>query len=145
MSDLEPQMAGWRRAMLAARIKSSVLDELEGHLREDIERRIESGNEPQKAFDAAAARMGSPAQLRHEFQKVPFKPFINMTPIARQRLTNLLVVTALIAISVAFLLPPVAKLKAHETLAFWDIVICVVGVVTMIGGGFVAARMRLIK
>src|SRR5688500_16731372 len=124
MPELEPQIAAWRRAMLAKRIKSSVLEELESHLREDIEHMMQSGTAAQQAFDAAAARMGSPAQLRHEFQKVPFKPSIHMTPIARQRLTNLLVITAIIAVSVAFLLPLVAKLKAHETLAFWDIAVC---------------------
>jgi hypothetical protein len=145
MPELEPQIAAWRRAMLATRIKSSVLEELESHLREDIEHMMESGSDAQQAFEIATRRMGSPAQLRNEFQKVPFKPYINMTPIARQRLTNLLIITAIIATSVAFLLPPVAKLKAHETLAFWDVIVCAMGLLTMVVGGFLAARVRLIK
>ena len=35
-----------------------VLDELEGHLRDDIEEQLRGGSDPERAFHAAKARMG---------------------------------------------------------------------------------------
>jgi hypothetical protein len=143
MPELETRIAGWRRAMLATRIKSSVLEELESHLREDIEHMMQAGTDAQEAFDIATQHMGPPDQLRKEFQKVPFKPFIYMTPIARRRLTEILVVVAMIATSAGLFLPMVAKWKAHEALSFWDIAVSVIWMaVTVIAGGYCAARVR---
>ena len=43
MNNFDPDIAAWRRQLIAAGIKSAeVLDELESHLREDIERRDSS-------------------------------------------------------------------------------------------------------
>ena len=44
MFDLEKAIADWRRQMLAAGIKTPVpLEELESHLREEIEQQMKSG------------------------------------------------------------------------------------------------------
>ena len=49
MFDLEQSIGKWRRQMLAAGIKTPVpLEELEIHLREEIERQIKSGLNEQK-------------------------------------------------------------------------------------------------
>src|SRR6185369_15420230 len=64
-------IAQWRRRMLAAGIETPVpLDELESHLREDIEHELQSGRNAEEAFAAAVQRIGSPDALKREFVKV---------------------------------------------------------------------------
>jgi len=70
MFNLDQAVADWRRQMAAAGIESAeVLDELESHLRDDVERQVCSGAEAQRAFDSAVRRMGSAQALRREFAK----------------------------------------------------------------------------
>jgi hypothetical protein len=72
MFDLEQSISDWRLQMLAAGIKTPVpLEELESHLREEIERQIKSGlslNE-QEAFNFAVRKIGQAEKLKMEFQK----------------------------------------------------------------------------
>lgn len=70
MFDLEQSISKWRQQMLAAGIKSPVpLEELESHLREDIEQQVRAGADEARAFEIAAQRIGSPAPLKKEFMK----------------------------------------------------------------------------
>jgi leader peptidase (prepilin peptidase)/N-methyltransferase len=70
MFDLEQAIAEWREQMLAAGVKTPVpLVELESHLRDDIEAKIQSGLTAQKAFDAAALQIGRGHLLEDEFAK----------------------------------------------------------------------------
>jgi hypothetical protein len=71
MFDLEQAITEWRQQMLAAGIKTPVpLEELENHLREDIERQMKSGLDAEKAFGAAIQRIGQAHALENEFKKV---------------------------------------------------------------------------
>jgi hypothetical protein len=71
MFDLEQSIAEWRRQMLDAGIKSPVLlEELEGHLREDFEQQARSGSSAQQAFDGAVQRIGQTSMLTTEFDKI---------------------------------------------------------------------------
>jgi len=71
MFNLEQSIAEWRKQMLAAGIKTPVpLEELESHLREDIERQMESGVSAEKAFASAARKIGRVYALQTEFAKV---------------------------------------------------------------------------
>ena len=71
MFNLEQSIAEWRRQMLTAGIKTPVpLEELEIHLREEIERQMESGLSEQKAFAIAAGKIGQTNLLKQEFQKI---------------------------------------------------------------------------
>jgi len=71
MFNLETSITEWRRQMLAAGIKTPVpLDELENHLREEIERQMRSGADDERAFEAAAQKIGSASALKSEFKKV---------------------------------------------------------------------------
>ena len=55
MFNLEQSLADWRQQMLAAGIKTPVpLEELETHLREEIERQMKSGLPKQEAFEISA-------------------------------------------------------------------------------------------
>ncbi len=71
MFNLEQAIADWRRQLADAGIKSAnVLDELEDHLRDDIEQQTRSGADPQKAFDSAVLRIGQARALRDEFGRL---------------------------------------------------------------------------
>ncbi len=70
MFDLEKAIADWRRQMLAADIKTPVpLEELEAHLRDEIERQMKSAMNEQTAFEIAAGRIGQAGLLKMEFKK----------------------------------------------------------------------------
>jgi hypothetical protein len=71
MFDLEKSISGWRQQMLAAGIKAPVpLEELENHLREEIEWQLRAGESEPIAFAAAVRQMGGSAALKPEFAKV---------------------------------------------------------------------------
>jgi len=71
MFNLEQSIAEWRRQMLAAGIKTPVpLEELEIHLREEIERRINSGQSEADAFSSAARNIGQAQLVQNEFAKI---------------------------------------------------------------------------
>jgi hypothetical protein len=73
MFNLEQSIADWRQQMLAAGIAKPVpLEELESHLREEIERQMKSGlslNE-QEAFNFAIQKIGQAHMIQDEFKKV---------------------------------------------------------------------------
>src|SRR5262245_24230940 len=71
MFNLEQAIADWRRRMCLGGIKSGeVIDELESHLRDEIERQLRSGADEQHAYEAAVAAIGEVNALRVEFAKV---------------------------------------------------------------------------
>jgi len=70
MFDLDQAIAEWRRQMLAAGIKTPApLEELESHLREDVEQGMRSGLIAEAAFETAVQRMGQTDALKAEFKK----------------------------------------------------------------------------
>jgi hypothetical protein len=71
MFNLEQAIFAWQKQMLAAGIKSPVpLEELEIHLREEIERQMKSGLSEQTSFEAAVQQIGKAHMLKNEFEKV---------------------------------------------------------------------------
>jgi hypothetical protein len=71
MFDLKQAVAEWRRQLRAGGFKSTnVLDELESHLREDLQRQMESGESAEQAFEAAVRRIGPANLLKCEFAKL---------------------------------------------------------------------------
>ena len=71
MRDLEELVANWRAQMVAGGIKSpQVLDELESHLRDDLEAQVRAGFTATRAFEIAVQRLGQAASLECEFEKV---------------------------------------------------------------------------
>ena len=81
MFDLEQAIGNWRQNMLAVGVKTPApLEELESHLREEIEQRINSGLSPQSAFVVAAQEIGKAHMLENEFNKV------SGTSIAQERI-----------------------------------------------------------
>ena len=71
MFELETSIADWRKQMLAAGIKTPVpLEELEIHLRDEIDRRINSGLCEADAFSSAARNVGQAHLVQTEFAKI---------------------------------------------------------------------------
>ena len=70
MFNLEQAIAEWRQQMLATGIQTPVpLEELEIHLREEIERQTKAGLTPQDAFISAVQKLGTAQAVRAEFEK----------------------------------------------------------------------------
>lgn len=107
MSDLETRIATWRQQMLAAGMKAPVpLDELENHLRDAVEHHLNAGADAAVAFEAAVHRLGAPAQLEQEFQQINAQTFM------KKNLRTILIVIAVLAVALGFILPVLAKLRA---------------------------------
>ena len=71
MFDIEQSISDWRKQMLAAGIKTPVpLEELEIHLREEIEHQLKSDTNAQRAFEVAVQQIGKVNMLKKEFKKV---------------------------------------------------------------------------
>jgi hypothetical protein len=71
MFNLESSIAAWRQQMLAAGIQSPVpLEELEGHLRDEVERQATAGLNQPEAFHAAVKKIGQAHLVQGEFEKV---------------------------------------------------------------------------
>jgi ABC-type transport system involved in cytochrome c biogenesis permease subunit len=78
MADLKDRFTEWRREVAEALGGSAeTLEELEGHLRDEVSRRIATGETPDAAFTAAAAHLGRPEALATEFARVtPSAPWL---------------------------------------------------------------------
>jgi hypothetical protein len=71
MFNLEQSIAEWRKQMLAAGIKTPApLEELESHLREEIERQIKAGINGRSAFETAVQQIGAAGGIKAEFGKI---------------------------------------------------------------------------
>src|ERR1051326_6379004 len=71
MFDLEQAIAQWRRQLAAGALTApEVLDELESHLRDDIEAEVQSGSDIGAAFAGAVQRIGPAGFLQCEFDKI---------------------------------------------------------------------------
>jgi hypothetical protein len=71
MFNLDKAITDWRRRMVTAGIKTpEVLDELESHLRDEVEQQLRSGVSEEHAFEIALQRIGQTDALQTEFQKI---------------------------------------------------------------------------
>jgi hypothetical protein len=70
MFDLNQAIEDWRRQMRSAGVTAPApLDELEAHLRDDIEAHTQSGCDARQAFQCAVSRIGRADALEVEFAK----------------------------------------------------------------------------
>ena len=70
MRDLNEEIADWRRQMRLGGINTdALLDELESHLRDDIEQQMKSGLTAHQAFVIAVRRIGHARDLKTEFAR----------------------------------------------------------------------------
>ena len=72
MEDIERQIERWRRGLPASLAGcADVIDELEGHLRDELARLVAGGVPADEAWAKAVERLGTPDALAAEFAKVP--------------------------------------------------------------------------
>lgn len=70
MADLEDRIASWRRELSSGmEDRPEVMDELEDHLRQELETLTRAGKTPDDAWDAAVGALGDAKQLAREFAK----------------------------------------------------------------------------
>ena len=117
--DLERQIRSWRQTIspdLGGSDRPEVLDELENHLRDDIDQRIRAGCPPAQAWEAALAQLGESPKLAAEFRKC--SPPARWLP-ARAAEVVLAVCAVLAAALIASRLgrPPMTILLASHVLA----------------------------
>ena len=112
-----------------------VLDELESHLREDIERRILTGAEPCRAFGAAVARFGSFQALKVEFDKIEKRERKIMK-------RGLWIATAIIGVMVgmAFVMPAVAQYRQIGVMRDGEPWLFLLGSLITLGGCFAGVK-----
>ncbi len=71
MLNLENQIAVWRKQMISGGVTNhELLDELEGHLREEVGTLLSSGLPDVEAFKLAVSHLGNSSLMRTEFSKV---------------------------------------------------------------------------
>jgi hypothetical protein len=71
MHNLEKSIAEWRKTMMAApAVSHETLDELENHLRENVEQLVRSGMTEPEAFEHAVAQLGGARMIGSEFRKL---------------------------------------------------------------------------
>jgi hypothetical protein len=71
MFDVDGAISDWRRQLIANGVTTpEVLDELENHLREDVQTQVRMGVNIEIAFDIARERLGRGDTLQAEFKKV---------------------------------------------------------------------------
>jgi hypothetical protein len=127
MFNLERSIADWRKQMLAAGIQTPVpLDELEIHLREEIERQTKSGLNEQRAFEISFQRIGQPKILKKEFNKSE-RTFMKRTLIALVGIFGVLFGTA-------FILPALAWYRDHGAMPAEHLEPLLLGAVIIVGG-----------
>jgi hypothetical protein len=68
--DLEKAVKDWRQEMRKAGVEGAALEELEGHLREDLRAMVAGGEKEEKAFETAKASLGSAKAVEAEFRKI---------------------------------------------------------------------------
>jgi hypothetical protein len=82
MHDLERQIIEWRKTIAkASHQKHEGLDELEAHLREEIDRLLHAGTPKEDVFQAAVSNLGLPSVLAAEFDKLIISRRVKWKPI----------------------------------------------------------------
>jgi hypothetical protein len=127
MFNLEQKISDWRKQMLAAGIKTPVpLEELENHLREEIERQMKSGLNEQKAFEISVRQVGQPKMLKREFKKSE-RTFMKRTIIILAGIVAMFFGTGLI-------MPALAWQRDHGTMHAEQMGCLLLGVAIAVGG-----------
>jgi hypothetical protein len=131
MFDLEQSISVWRQQMLAAGIKTPVpLDELEIHLREEIERQMKSGLNEQKAFEISVQQIGQPKGLGSEFKKSE-RTFMRQILKIGAGIIGVLV-------GMAFIMPAAAQCRHEGVMTKDDVVLYTFGMAICFAGALLA-------
>jgi hypothetical protein len=129
MFEIETAIQEWRRQMSADGIRNSaVLQELEEHLRDDVEFQTDQGLDAAQAFERVKARLGPAKDLRREFGKLQASLQIQTM---KTKLIILLAVIAVLAVELAFVLPAVAQAKMAGPISPVTVILALTGAVAI--------------
>lgn len=104
---LESAIQSWRQQMISAGISNrDAVDELESHLRDEIELQMRSGRNAVDGFDAAIQKMGNASMLKAEFNRENQNKIMKRILIISSGIVCVLV-------GMAFVMPAVAQYH-HE-------------------------------
>jgi hypothetical protein len=136
MSDFEAEIAEWRCQLFTAGIKDvEVLEELESHLREEIDRGLRAGADPRRAFQTAADRFGRFQALKAEFDKIEKRE--------RKYMKRGLIIGAGIVgvlVGMALVMPAVAQYRQIGAMRNGEPWLFLVGSLMTLAGCFAAAN-----
>jgi uncharacterized membrane protein YcjF (UPF0283 family) len=127
MFNLEQSIAEWRQQMLAAGIEAPVpLEELEAHLREEIERQMRTGYSAELAFEIAAGQIGPARLIQTEFTKVERN--------SMKRMTYIMLGIFGVLFGMALVLPAWAWFRNHHAVAAQQLAFFLVGLLIVASG-----------
>ena len=127
MHEVDQAVVEWRRQMTHAGIMTpEILDELESHLREDVEREMASGVDASQAIRAAIQRLGAPGLLRVEFGKTERNTM--------KRVFSIGAGIVGVLVGMGFVMPAVALYHREGVLAGADIALLLLGSALTLGG-----------
>lgn len=129
MSNLDQSISEWRQRMRATGFnEEDLLDELECHLRDDMEHLMNKGTAASQAFEEAARRLGAGLDLHREFQNANLNRTMKLTEAQKQTLRHFLVIIAVLAFGTGLFLPVIHKWRVHDPLPTLDVTIFTIGV-----------------
>ena len=129
MFNLDPAIVEWRRQMLVAGIATPVpLDELESHLRDDVDQQMRAGLNAERAFEVSARKIGQAELLKAEFNK-------NNHIKLMRRIVMISLGIIGILVGMAFVMPAVAQYRHEGAMTNDEVVLLLLGIVLTLGGG----------
>ncbi|HSY42624.1 MAG TPA: hypothetical protein VK811_01860, partial [Candidatus Acidoferrum sp.] len=129
MFNLEQSIMEWRQQMLATGIKTSALDELESHLREEIEQQVRLGVHGQRAFDTAIQKIGPARELKTEFSKESrLRNILGMELMKEKPYSTKLIAFSLLVTSLFFSLMVIYRLGETQVMTFPEYMSAISGV-----------------
>jgi hypothetical protein len=134
MNNFEADIADWRRQLVAAGIESAdVLDELESHLREEIERRVRSGGDGSQLFERAVSQFGSPQSLKAGFDRIKERKYMKRGMMIGAGIIGVMVGMALV-------MPAVAQYRQIGVMRNGEPWLFLIGSLLTLAGGFAGVR-----
>jgi len=134
MNNFDANIADWRRQPMAAGIKrAEVLDELENHLREDIERRARLGADVSQLFEKAVAQFGRPQLLKAEFDQIKERKYMKRGMMIGVGIVGVMV-------GMAFVMPAVAQYRDLGAMSGPSPWLFLLGSLMTLGGLFAGIR-----
>jgi hypothetical protein len=131
MFDPEQSIADWRQQMLAAGIQNPVpLEELENHLRDEVERQLHSGTSNQRAFEIAVQQIGKAGALNQEFEKTESTVMKQIAKIGAGIIGVL--------VGMAFIMPAAAQCRHEGVMTKDEVVLYTFGMAICFAGAWLA-------
>jgi hypothetical protein len=129
MFNLEQAISDWRQQMAAGGIKMpEALDELESHLRDDVDQQLRSGLNAEQVFRTSIRQIGHAEMLKTEFNKNNHTKIMKRIALISLGIIGILVGTG-------FVMPAVAQYRHEGAMTNEEVVLLLLGIVLTLGGG----------